>query len=427
MRPFHVTKLKNNIRLAHTSGLSAETSAVGVWINTGARYEPEQVKGIAHYLEHLLFKGSRHYSYKKLKQEIEGRGGVLNGFTSQEMTCYYAKVLNKNIFKTLDILLDMVFFPLLNNEDVQKERKVILEEVKMQNDLPQSRSEMLLDELLWGDTPLGCDVIGTEKTIRATTQKDIAAYLKAEYIPAHMLISVCSNTRLSQIQRYIEKKCAHLPAKSPARERFEASSLQPGIQSRIEQKDLFQTHLVVGFKGLCRADVSTWILKLIHVILGANMSSRLFEKVREEQALAYDISTAYRSYHDSGCFSVHTGLAGENVVKTLQIVFKELRRLQETLVRKDEFQRAQDYLLGQHIMAFERNMDMMLYMGENLLGIGYVPVLREVKERIHSVTPSQVRKMAQYIFAEDLIKVSLVGKVDDTIKNRVEQFLKRLR
>jgi predicted Zn-dependent peptidase len=183
---------------------------------------------------------------------------------------------------------------------------------------------------------------------------------------------------------------------------------------------------VVGFKGLRRADPSTWIMKLIHVILGANMSSRLFEKVREEQALAYDISTSYRSYHDSGCFSVHTGLAGENVVKTLDIVFKELRLLQKTLVKKDEFQRAQDYLLGQHIMAFERNMDMMLYMGENLLGLGYVPVLKEIKDRIRSVTPAQVRNMAQYIFGEDMIKVSLVGKVDDTISAGVKQFLKRL-
>jgi len=415
MLPILQETLANGVRIVCDAGLKQESSAIGVWIDTGARYEQRKAKGVAHFAEHLLFKGSKHYTYRALKREIEGRGGMLNGFTSQEITCYYAKVLNTHVFLTLDILLDMVLSPLLLARDIEKERKVILEEIKMQNDLPQSRSEMLLDELLWGEAPLGCDISGTEGTVKAITRTDIVSFLKRHYTAPRLLITVCAKTAPRQIRRFVEDKCRVLARKRDHAPAFELSPVRTGVQVKVEKKDLFQTHCTFGFNACGRKDPLVWAFKLMHVILGANMSSRLFERVREERALAYDIATACRFYHDCGCFSVHTGLAPEHVLRTVKVILKELARMRQSPVGRKEFQRAQDFVLGQMVMAFERPMERMLYIGESLLGLGAIPSLGEVEEEIRGVSPRMLQRLAARVFSGKTLKVALVGNAEPAL------------
>lgn len=421
MLPILQEKLANGVRIVCDAGLDQESSAIGVWIDTGARYEQREAKGVAHFTEHLLFKGSKNYTYKALKREIEGRGGMLNGFTSQEITCYYAKVLNPHVLRTLDILLDMVLFPLLGERDIEKERKVILEEIKMQQDLPQSRSEMLLDELLWGEAPLGCDVIGTERTVRAIARRDISLFLKQHYTAPRILITVCAKTAPGEIRSLIEDKCGALVRKKDGAQAFVPSPVHKGVQIKVEKKDLFQTHCTLGFKACRRKDPLVWVFKLMHVILGANMSSRLFERIREERALAYDVATACRFYHDSGCFSVHTGLAPEHVLLTLKVTLKELARMKQAPVGIKEFRRAQDFVLGQMVMAFERPMERMLYIGESLLGLGYIPSPDEVREKILEVSPRVLQRLAAQVFSGRTLKVALVGNVDPALSAAIAQ------
>jgi len=396
-----------------------ETASLGVFLRTGSRLEEKKVKGVAHFLEHMLFKGSKSYSCRQIKREIEGRGGSLNGFTSQELTAYYAYFLNKNLNLTLDILLDMVSGPLLREEDINKERNVILEEIKMYDDLPSSRAVTLLDQLLWERHPLGEDVIGRTSTVKNIERQDLENFRSKYYMPSNMIVSFSGAFSKEKIIELLQKKVSTSSRK--ANVRITAPSPIQGLGIKIEKKNLEQTYLCLGFRSISYLDKRRLTAQLINIILGANMSSRLFEELREKRSLCYDISTEFRRYRDSGAFVINMGLDKRNIATALTVIVRELDKIKKKEVSAKELSRAKDYLLGQTAMALERPQGRMFYLANSYFTLGKIDDFKKVKENVEAITSSQIKKLAKDIFKLKNMRISCVGNLEDDTEKRIRK------
>ncbi|MFH1504630.1 MAG: pitrilysin family protein [Candidatus Omnitrophota bacterium] len=395
-----------------------ETASLGVFFKTGSRFEPKRIKGIAHFLEHMVFKGSKKYSHLQIKREIEGRGGSLNAFTSQEVTAYYAHFLSKNLPIALDILLNMALEPLLKKEDIDKERNVILEEIKMYNDLPASRAGMLLDKLLWPKHALGEEIIGYTSTVKDIVKKDLSNFRDKYYTPSNMVVSFAGSYSkekiISLLSQRIEKPCSKLKLN------FVLPPVFRGQRIKVEKKNLQQTHLCLGFRSISYLSRQRAAAQLISVILGANMSSRLFEELREKRPLCYDISTEVRKYRDSGAFVIHMGLDKSKIIEAIGAILKELNKIKEKEAAGKELSRAKDYLLGQAAMALEQPQGKMFYLAEGYLAQGKIYDFEKIKKEIESVTSSQIKKLAEDIFKFENLCISCVGDIPDTMEEEIK-------
>ncbi len=407
------TTLSNGLRIIMRRMPNMKSVALGIWIKVGGRYESFGNKGISHYLEHLLFKGSKKYSYRKLKESIEGKGGALNGFTSEEATCYLVKLPYRYLDLGLDILSDMVVNPLLPKIEVEKERTVILEELKMYRDLPQSYVYELLDELLWPNHVLGMSIIGSLESINTIKREDLFFYRNKYYTPLNIVVSIAGLLEPEQFIKKIEKKFSHLNDKN-ANTFLEAKERQLKPQFKFLHKDTEQTHIALGFHGFKRSHPLKYAQSLLHVILGANMSSRLFNVVREKEGLAYEIGTQVKLFQDTGAFLVHAGIDNRKVSKAITVILNELKKIKDKLVTEDEFKRAKEFYLGQLELALEDTMDHMLWIGESIVMLDKTYTLDEVTQEIRSLKREDIRKVAQYLFEENKINLAAIGPVKDS-------------
>lgn len=400
-----------------------ETASLGVFLRGGARFEDRKVKGIAHFLEHMLFKGSRSYSHRQIKREIEGRGGSLNAFTAQEITAYYAHFLNKNLPRALDILLDMVFNPLLKDQEINKERNVILEEIKMYNDLPSFRAGMLLDCLLWKNHPLGEEIIGHAATVKGINRKDLDDFRKKYYTPSNIIISFSGAYNKDKIVDLLAKKIR----KTKLKVNFRYSGPSPcrGLEVECEKKSLEQSHLCLGFRSVSCQSEKRLTAQLLNVILGANMSSRLFEELREKRSLCYDVSTEIRKYRDSGAFSVHLGLDKSKLTVALGSLLRELDKIKRKEVFSRELSRTKDYFLGQLALSLERPQGRMFYLAESFLTQGKIYSFEQIKEKVEAITPGEIKSLAQDIFKFENMRISYVGNIKDESRELIRKIAKK--
>jgi predicted Zn-dependent peptidase len=409
---YKFVSLENGLQIVTHSMPKMRSVAVGIWIRVGGRYESAENKGISHYLEHMLFKGSQKYSCRKIKESIEGVGGALNGFTSEELTCYLAKLPAQHVDVALHVLSDMVMHPRLSKIEIDKERTVILEELKMYKDLPQSYVYELLDGLLWPGQPLGMSIIGTEESLHRLHRKDLSAFQKSYYSPAHMVVSVTGlidyQDVVERIQRvFVPLKRSAMHAFSPVKEQ------QSKPRLKIFFKETEQTHLAMGFHGFKRNHPLRYAVSLLHVILGGNMSSRLFNEVREHRGLAYEIGTQVKRYQDTGAFLVHAGIDNRKVLEALDVIQNELGKAKKALVSSDELRRAKDFFIGQLMLALEDTMDHMLWMGETVACGDKLHTLEEIIRDVKKVTATDIRSVARELFTEGKLNVAIIGPLRD--------------
>ncbi len=408
---YRKVKLNNGLRII-TKRLSGVGSiSLGIWINIGGRYEASVYKGISHFLEHLLFKGSKKYSCRAIKESIEGVGGALNGFTSEEITCYLVKIPSRYLAKALDILSDMVANPSLKQSDIKKEKTVILEELKMYRDLPQSYVYELLDELLWPHQAIGAPVIGTVESVRSITRNNLSNFQKTHYTPANIVISAAG---LVDHDLLVKRVAAIFSERNPGglNAFIAAKEFQNKQQLKIFHKATEQTHMALGFHGLKRDHPLRHAQALLHIILGANMSSRLFNEVREKRGLAYEIGTGLKRYHDTGAFLVHAGIDNQKVIPCLELIFQELGKVKNKLVTADEFKRAKEFYSGQLMLALEDTMEYMLWMGESMACLDKVYTLDDVIQELNKVSIEDLRNVAQQIFRAEKINLALIGPLE---------------
>jgi len=399
-----------------------QSVALGIWLRVGGRYETAENKGISHFLEHLLFKGSKKYSCRKIKESIEGIGGSLNGFTSEELTCYLVKLPSRHCDLALDILSDMVINPLLLPNDINKERTVILEEIKMYKDLPQSYVYDLLDELLWPTQPLGMSVIGTAESVSRINREVLSSYKQNHYTPSDIVVSLAGLLEHDKLVARVKKIFSHRKEKnintfSPARQH------QDKPQLNILPKDTEQTHLALGFHSFKRDHPLRHAAGLLHIILGANMSSRLFHEVREKRGLAYEIGTQLKRFQDTGAFVVHAGIDNRKVNEAIKLILEELAKVKHRLVEADEFKRAKEFYLGQLMLALEDTLDHMLWIGESTAVLDRTYTLNEIIKEVNRVKREDIREVASLIFKEEKTNLALIGP----LKDREKQIRNQLR
>jgi predicted Zn-dependent peptidase len=412
------TILKNNLTLVTHEMRGAFSVSVGVWLKVGSRYEGDPQAGISHFLEHVVFKGSKKYDNDTIKRQIEGRGGSLNGFTSEELTCYLAKVPHNIAHPTFKILLDMALNPRLKQEDVQKEKTVIIEEIKMYKDLPQHMVHDLLDKTMWPKHPLGRNIAGTADSVSSISKDNLANFQSEYYRPENMVIVFTGNVTHQRCLEFINKeiKVSKSEKSDFSFEKFTYEQKEAKIETVV--KDIEQTRLAIGFPAYNRAHSKRFILSLLTIILGGNMSSRLFNEIREKRGLAYEISSQSKRLMDTGAFYVNAGLDNKKVDLALHLILKELTKLKKTLVSEAELTRAKEFSLGQLAMSLEDTLDHMIFLGEEVSTIGELIDFDKIKKEVLRVRPRDLKEVAGEIFRKDKINVSLVGPIGEFNRDR---------
>jgi predicted Zn-dependent peptidase len=405
---YHITQLRNGLTVATAEMPHMTSVSVGLWVGVGSRYEPATLNGVCHFIEHLLFKGTKKRSAKEISEAVEGIGGYLNAFTSEEMTCFHARACHDRFEELLDVLLDMLLGSKFALADIAKEREVIKEEMAMYLDEPQHHVQELLNATLWPGQPLGRSITGTEKTLDTMTRRHLLGYLRDNYVAGNILIVAAGRLKHRQAVRAVARYASRFPATarpcfSPARN----DQQQPRI--RLFTKKIEQTQIALGIRGCSRQDKRRYALRLLSTILGENMSSRLFQVVREDLGLAYSIYSTPSFFSDTGDLVISAGLDTDNVTKVLRLIMRELRRMRETAPSAAELGRACDYVIGQNNLSLESADNQMNWVGEQLLGYGRILQPDEIKRHLRKVTAGEIRAAAHDFFRPERFNLAVVS------------------
>ena len=413
----------NGARLVFNSMPDMSSVSIGIWVKTGSRYESEDINGISHFLEHLLFKGTKTRSALQISQEIEGVGGALNGFTSEEYTCYYVKILKHHLHRAVDILFDMVLNPLLRPRDIEKEKGIIIEELNMYLDIPSHYVDDMLSEIMWTGHPLGRRILGSPETILSFNKKKIMKYVQKTYTSNNIVIAVAGHSSLERLRAMIEPHVGIMNReKNISFKGFQNSQKEPCI--KLEKKNTEQTHLAIGFKAYSRLNPNRYKAKLLSIILGGNMSSRLFQKIREKHSLAYAIHSSLNQYVDTGSFEIQTGIKNEATSEAVRLIMKEVKKIKTQAVDKRELTMAKEYLIGQIMLSLENTKNSMIQLGENLLTLDRVIPLKETLGEIKKVSREDILRTANEIFMPQNVNLALMGNAPED--NFVKDILKSI-
>ena len=405
---YRVTQLQNGLTVATAEMPQMVSVSVGLWVGVGSRYEPTPLNGVCHFIEHLLFKGTKKRSAKEISEAVEGIGGYLNAFTSEEVTCFHARAGHERFDELLDVLLDMLLESKFTPADIAKEREVIKEEIAMGLDEPQHHVQELLNAMLWPGQPLGRPITGTGKTLDAMTRGRLLGYLRENYVAGNVLIVAAGRLKHRQVLRAVARYASHFP--NTARPRFApARSNQQRPRVRLLTKQTEQTQVALGIRTCSRQDERRYALRLLNTILGENMSSRLFQVVREDHGLAYSIYSTPSFFSDAGDLVISAGLDTDNLTKVLGLVLRELRRLREAAPSAAELRRARDYVIGQIDLSLESTENQMNWLGEQLLGYGRVMQPRQIKRRLREVTVGEIYAVARDFLRPERFNLALVS------------------
>ncbi len=416
------TVLSNGVRVVTHDIPRRDSLAIGIWVGVGGRYEEDQLKGVAHFFEHIVFKGTAKYSCQSIKERIEGVGGSLNAFTTEEQTCYYAKIPSKHINQTFDVLADMVLSPKITAGDVTKEKTVVIEEIKMYHDLPQYFVLDLLDGLLWPNHPLGRTLTGTPETVSSFTPKDLRNFHQDYYVSSNIVVAACGDLEHERIVKLVEARLGKL--KGEKRNHYlKAKNNQIEPRTAFFKKNTEQMHLALGMLGLNDHHKDKYVVNLLNTILGGNMSSRLFVEIREKRGLAYSISTTTKTLHDTGAFMVRAGVDNHKIVETVTLILKEFEKIKQSGVGNSEFTRARDYLMGQLLLGLEDTMDHMLWLGEGVISRNEVKTLSKVVQEFEKITPADVKRVAKDILNEKRFNLSIVGPMVEEQESELKKLL----
>jgi len=389
-----------------------ESVSVGVWVGVGGRYEPERVSGISHFIEHLLFKGTHRRNAKQISETVEGIGGYLNAFTGEENTCYYAKASHKHLDTLLDVLADMYLHPRFAVSEIDKERQVIKEELLMYRDQPDHYVHELLTEIVWPEHPLGRSLTGTPESLDAIRRATLLDFKHKKYVAANTIVAVAGHCRhddiVARVQRTLSlSRNGAAPSFVPARDGQRAPRL------RFLSKGVEQTHLALAIRGYSRKDPRRFAMKLLSVIVGENMSSRLFQAVRERHGLAYSIQSSTSFFADTGVLIISAGLETERLPKALDLVLQELRKLSRRPPSAVELQRAKDYSIGQMRLGLESTSNQMMWIGEHVLSYGFIHTPEEIERKIEAVTAEEVQSIATDLFRDNRLSAAVITPSKD--------------
>ena len=405
------TRLDSGLRVVteHLSGL--RSAAVGFWVGTGSRDEPDSIAGASHFLEHLLFKGTESRHAGEIAEAVESCGGDMNAFTGQEVTAFYVRVPDRHLALALDILSDIVWSPALRVDEVESERQVILEEIRMRDDTPDDLVHEVFAGALFPDHPLGREVAGTQATITAMQRDQIAEYHAAHYQPSNVVVAVAGNVDHDAVVAQAEAAQPATPRDRPAR--LNGADAGDAERLAVVERPLEQTHVVLGTRALRRDDPDRFALAIVDQVLGGGMSSRLFQEVREKRGLAYSVFSYRSAFQETGALAVYCGTAPERVDEVLEVVRGELDRLvADGGISDRELTSAKGHLTGSLALSLESSSSRMHRIGRSELTMGEIPSLDFVVEQVERVTPADLARVIDRVLGSGHRTLAVVGPVD---------------
>ena len=382
---------------------------LGIWVKVGSRYEPIEKNGISHFLEHMFFKGTKKRSAKEIAFEIDSLGGELNAFTSRETTTFYIKVLDDFLEKGLELLTDIFLNSTFPDEDIEKEKKIIKEEIKMVEDTPDDYIHDLSNQTVWGSSGLGQSVLGKRETIKSFTRNDLIAHIKKYYGTKDMVLSCAGNFDTDHLLSLLNKNLGHLRRGSePDR------GAPPEFQSKVEifSKKLAEAHVCLAIKGIPQASRERYCLFTLNTILGAGVSSRLFQEVREKRGLAYAIYSFVASYLDTGLWGVYAGVSRKKVREVIELILEEIHGLKDTL-SEEELERAKNQLKGNIILGLESSSSRMNNIARQEIYYGRNFSPKEIMGEIDSITLGQIRELAERTIKKESFSLTVHGPIHE--------------
>ncbi|KIF77053.1 zinc protease [Streptomyces sp. 150FB] len=419
------TTLPGGLRVVTETLPSVRSATFGIWVQAGSRDETPALNGATHYLEHLLFKGTKKRSALDISSAIDAVGGEMNAFTAKEYTCYYARVLDNDLPLAIDVVCDMLTGSLIEAEDVDAERGVILEEIAMTEDDPGDVVHDLFAQTMFGDSPLGRPVLGTVDTVNALDRDRITRFYKKHYDPTHLIVAAAGNIDHATVVRQVRTAFEAAGALSrtdatPLAPREGTRALRTAGRVELLNRKTEQAHVVLGMPGLARTDDRRWALGVLNTALGGGMSSRLFQEVREKRGLAYSVYSYTSGFADCGLFGVYAGCRPNQVHDVLKICRDELDRACEDGLTDDEVARAVGQLSGSTVLGLEDTGALMNRIGKSELCWGAQMSTDDMLGRIAAVTPDEVRAVARDVLGQRP-SLSVIGPLKDKQADRLDE------
>jgi predicted Zn-dependent peptidase len=404
------TILANGMRVLTDTMPGFRSATVGIWADVGSASEPHERRGISHLVEHMLFKGTPRRSARQIAETMDGVGGNLNAFTDKESTCYYAKVIDRHVPLALEVLADMFLHSSFDPGELDKEQKVVLEEIKMYEDAPDELIHDIFLQTMWGGSNLGEPTIGFAETVVSVTPDDLRAHMRSHYAPNSVIVAAAGNVdhdRFVELVREefkeFEGTCPTSPAEEPA--------TTPG--RHVREKESEQAYVVLGTRGVTMRDERRYALSVLDTVLGGGMSSRLFQEIREKHGLVYSVYSFQAAYRGAGLFGVYAGTSPRNVQSCVDLIVAEFDRIKAEPIGRDEFRLAQEHIKGNLTLSLESTSSRMIRLGRNELALGRYVSTEEVERRVDAVTPEEVAELAGELLTDDNFGLAIVGPVDE--------------
>jgi predicted Zn-dependent peptidase len=400
------TVLDNGLRVISEQIPGAHSTSIGIWVEVGSRHEAPRLGGIAHFVEHMLFKGTDRRSARDIAGEIDAVGGVLNAFTGREHTCFYAKILADKVPLALDLLSDLVLNSTFDFDEIEKERRVILQEIHMVEDTPDDLIHDLFSQRFWSGNSLGASILGPEETVKALSRDDLLGFVNQHYCGAKLLICAAGAVDHGLLLDLVQSHFGSLSA-GQARPRSETPRTVGGLHWL--EKPLEQAHLCLGIGALPQNHPERFAAYALNVLLGGSMSSRLFQTIREERGLAYSIYSYLNTHSDAGALVVYAGTSPEDATEVTRIILRELSRFRTEEIRPASLRAAKDQLKGQLVLSLESTDSRMTRLAKNELYLGRHLDLPELLDCFEQVSASDILALAQATVKDEALHLQLIG------------------
>ncbi len=421
MNMHKLIQLENGLKLVLTPIEGTKSLTVLCVVGAGSRYETKEINGISHYLEHMFFKGAKRYkNAAEVASAIDGVGGDFNAFTGKEYAGYYVKLASHQKEVAFDVLGDMMSSATFNPEEIEKERNVILEEYNMYQDTPMYQVGWDFERLLFGDQPMGWDQIGSKESIKSFKRDQFVEYKESLYTADNTVVSVAGNFDEAEVLDLI-KKYFLMPNKNKTRDFKAYQEINSDEKVVLQHKKTEQGHIILGFTALPARNKDEYVEKLLAVILGGGMSSRMFLNVREQKSLCYYIRTSTDDYLDAGAISTSAGVDLTRVDLAIEAIMHEYKRIQEDLVSEVELKKSKEFMKGKIILHLEDSEEYAHMMGKQALLYGDIKTVDEILEKIDAVSAVDIQRVAKELFTEDRVRLALIGPFED--KNHFKDLL----
>ena len=407
---YEITTLENGIRVITETVNHVQFMSMGFWVGVGSRYENEQQWGITHFIEHMLFKGTDKRTAEQISGAVDAVGGQLNAFTSKENTCYYIKTLTEDFPLAVDVLSDMFLNSRFDNEEIAKEREVIIEEIKMYEDTPDDQVHDLMSANLWPEHPLGRAILGTEESIAAFNHDMLKDYMKQYYTGSNIVVSVVGNISHNQVVEAIREVLGGIPKGEPNQYMI-ADRAKAGVNCYY--KEIAQSQICVAMPGVAKEDDRLFPLSILNTYLGGGMSARLVKKIREEEGLAYSVYSYNGSYTDTGAFVISVGTRPENCQRVIDIILEELDDVRQNGITQEELDKSFSQLKGSLYMGLETVNSRMNKLGRSMLIYDRVITPEENVNDLSKVTVEDVKSLAEDMFRRENLQITVLGPVDE--------------